>query len=236
MEISQWLTLFGVCLLGAISPGPSLAVVMNNTMHSGRGAGLACALAHGFGVAVYGLLTVTGLALLITGSPTVFNLLQLLGAGYLIWLGINSLRSESDTAGAMAAPSGGPAGSGFLVAFLNPKLAVFMLALFSQFLSPAATLALKGIMVATVGITDALWYCMVVALISRQAVLTRLQANAGWVDRYLARCLLHSAVPCWGAPCGLCWPDAAGSTDTQCRVRPGSLTITACNRLPSMTT
>ncbi|MBN7798000.1 LysE family translocator [Parahaliea mediterranea] len=192
MESGQWLSLFIVCLLGAVSPGPSLAVVMNATMAGGRGAGVACALAHGLGVALYGALTVAGLALLITGSPTLFTGLQLLGAAYLIHLGIRALRNRpraGDTPTPVA-PARGAAASGFLVAFLNPKLAVFMLALFSQFLSPATTVAVKGIMVATVGITDASWYCLVVALVSHPALLARLRANSTAIDRVFGAILL----------------------------------------------
>ena len=45
MELSHWLSLFSICLLGAMSPGPSLAVVMNNTLRGGHNAGYASALA-----------------------------------------------------------------------------------------------------------------------------------------------------------------------------------------------
>jgi len=191
MESGHWLSLFIVCLLGAVSPGPSLAVVMNATMTGGRGAGIASALAHGLGVALYGTLTVAGLALLITGSPALFTGLQLLGALYLVHLGIRALRSKPQAGDAPPVqPARGAAASGFLVAFLNPKLAVFMLALFSQFLSPTTTVAVKGIMVATVGITDASWYCLVVALVSHPALLGRLQANSVVIDRVFGTILL----------------------------------------------
>lgn len=192
MDPAQWLSLFAVCLLGAVSPGPSLAVVMNSTLAGGRGAGLASALAHGLGVALYGLLTVAGLALVITGSPRLFALLQLLGALYLIFLGYKSLRSQAAGPGpaATTVPARGAAASGFLVAFLNPKLAVFMLALFSQFLSPGATAGVKGIMVATVGITDALWYSLVAMLVSHPTVLERLQARSVLIDRVFGVLLL----------------------------------------------
>lgn len=195
MEPGHWLTLFAVCLLGAVSPGPSLAVVMNSTLAGGRGAGYAAATAHGLGVAFYGLLTVTGLALLVTSSPALFTGLQLAGAAYLIYLGIKSLRAARgagrDPAQNTAPPAArGAATSGFLVAFLNPKLAVFMLALFSQFLGPDSTLIHKGVMVATVGITDATWYCLVVALVSHPAVLAGLRAREALIDRVLGALLL----------------------------------------------
>ena len=81
-----------------MSPGPSLAVVLNSTLGGGQRAGYLTALAHGVGVALYGLLTVTGLAVLITRSPTVFIIIQVLGALYLIYLGVKSLRSSAGSA------------------------------------------------------------------------------------------------------------------------------------------
>ncbi len=185
MEFGQWLSLFGVCLLGAMSPGPSLAVVVQSTLGGGRGAGVAAALAHGLGVALYGLFTVTGLAVLIAGSVRLFTGIQLAGAAYLIYLGIGALRAGP--AGPAQPEPGGSgrraAASGFTVAFLNPKLAVFMLALFSQFLQPGAGWQQKGVMVLTVGLTDALWYCAVALLLSRRGLLDRLQAGSRVIDR-----------------------------------------------------
>jgi len=185
VEISHWLSLASICLLGAMSPGPSLAVVLKCTLGGGSSAGLAAALAHGAGVGLYGLLTVAGLALVITRSPALFLALQLAGAAYLVYLGVNLLRSTG--AAATDAPAratrGHPAREGFLVAFLNPKLAVFMLALFSQFLQPAFGVHEKALMAATVGVIDAGWYALVVALVSRPAFLDRLRRGARYIDR-----------------------------------------------------
>ena len=157
MELGHWLSLITICLLGAMSPGPSLAVVMGSTLRAGPGAGYACSIAHGAAVALYALLTVAGLAVLVARFPLLFLLLQLAGAGYLIHLGVKSLRSSGAPALDNPTTDSGhnAAASGFLVAFLNPKLAIFMLALFSQFLHPEADWPEKGIMVATVGVTDA---------------------------------------------------------------------------------
>jgi threonine/homoserine/homoserine lactone efflux protein len=80
------------------------------------------------------------------------------------------------------------------VAFLNPKLAIFMLALFSQFLNPDAQALEKGIMVATVGVTDACWYSLIVALVSRKPFLKRLQRSAVLIDRVFGVILIVLAL------------------------------------------
>jgi threonine/homoserine/homoserine lactone efflux protein len=186
MEFAQWLSLFSICLLGAMSPGPSLAVVVSAALRGGRGHGMAAGLAHGAGVGLYGLLTVTGLAVLVTRSPALFVMLQLAGAAYLVYLGLRSLRSQGamplDASGHQHSRRGATV-SGFLVAFLNPKLAVFMLALFAQFLAPETSAVQKGIMVLTVGITDAAWYCLMAVLVSHGAFMAKLQRSAVTIDR-----------------------------------------------------
>jgi threonine/homoserine/homoserine lactone efflux protein len=200
MDISQWLSLLGICLLGAMSPGPSLAVVLKSTVHSGRPAGYTAAIAHGVGVALYGLLTITGLAALITQTPSVYVALQVLGALYLIYLGVKSWRSHgpANVEERPAMPARNAALEGFLTAFLNPKLAVFMLALFSQFLQPDFGTHEKAIMVATVGVTDAIWYCLVVTMLSHNTFLATLQRSAQIIDRVFGVILLALALSVLG--------------------------------------
>jgi threonine/homoserine/homoserine lactone efflux protein len=196
METGQWLSLLGICLLGAMSPGPSLAVVLRSAVAGGKRAGLTAAFAHGAGVGLYGLLTVAGLALVITNTPAVYLLLQIGGALYLIYLGLHSLRPSSE--GALAYDGSGTDGSaardGFLVAFLNPKLAVFMLALFSQFLRPEFGMYEKTIMVFTVGFTDALWYALVASLVSGGGFLAKLRNSARTIDRAFGIILIALAL------------------------------------------
>jgi threonine/homoserine/homoserine lactone efflux protein len=196
MALTHWLSLVSICLLGAMSPGPSLAIVLKSTVNGGVAKGYVSALAHGFGVALYGLLTVTGLAVLIARSPQLFLAIQLVGAAYLIYLGLQSLRSTGASEAEGNAPISGRSAAveGFLVAFLNPKLAVFMLALFSQFLLPGFGLIEKSIMVATVGITDACWYALIVALVSRKTLMGKLQRSAQRIDQVFGVILILLAI------------------------------------------
>jgi threonine/homoserine/homoserine lactone efflux protein len=195
LELNDWLSLFSICLLGAMSPGPSLAVVFNNTLRNGHRAGYACAISHGAAIALYGLLTVTGLALVINRYPGLFLAVQVAGGAYLLYLGIRSLRATSAGPTGDSAPGRhAAAAQGFLTALLNPKIAVFMLALFSQFLEPGSAQAHKAIMVATVGGTDAAWYCCIVAMVSRPAVLAGLQRHGQTIERIFGVVLIALSV------------------------------------------
>ena len=199
MSIEAWLSLALLCLFGAMTPGPSLAVVLGSTLRGGHPAGLAAALAHGLAVGLYAVLTAAALAALLTASLKLFALLQLAAAGYLVYLARSALRRQApittrETDARRHQNLGAAAGDGFMIAFLNPKLAVFMLALFAPFVTPDQGIGAKALLVLTIGGIDATWYSAVVLMMVRTGLLARLQHNAVFVERVYAVLLLALAV------------------------------------------
>ena len=188
MELHLWLSFVVICVMGALSPGPSLAIVIKNTLAGGTPQGYATAISHGLGVALYAAITATGIAVIIVQSPLIFSIIQYSGAVFLLYLGIKSLLSKkvnhvfSDEDEQEKIRVNGWR-DGFLIAFLNPKLAIFFLALFSQFLTGDASNEQKVIMTATVGSIDALWYCLVTFTLSRGNIINKLRANSHIVDK-----------------------------------------------------
>jgi len=188
MELHLWLSFVVICVMGALSPGPSLAIVIKNTLAGGTPQGYATAISHGLGVALYAAITATGIAVIIVQSPLIFSIIQYTGAVFLLYLGIKSLLSKkvnqvfSDEGEQEKVRVNGWR-DGFLIAFLNPKLAIFFLALFSQFLTSDASYDQKIIMTATVGSIDALWYCLVTFTLSRGNIINKLRANSHVVDK-----------------------------------------------------
>ena len=73
MTASSWLSLAIICLLGAMSPGPSLAVVVKQAVNGGARQGVICALAHGAGIFLWAILMVSGLGALLLTHPAWFN-------------------------------------------------------------------------------------------------------------------------------------------------------------------
>ena len=91
MEPIAWEAIFAAgvfFVLGATSPGPSLIVVLRNTLIGGRRQGVACAVGHGVGFGIYAGSAVFGLILLLENAPSVFLILQIIGALLLVWYGI----------------------------------------------------------------------------------------------------------------------------------------------------
>ena len=195
MTLAIWLTVVSICLLGAMSPGPSLAVVLQQTLSGGRKNGLIAAVTHGLGIGFYALLCISGIAVMITASPVLFTALQWLGATYLLWLGIKGLRAKKPATTAMSdAPSSGSAArDGFLVVFLNPKVAVFFIALFSQVIGSETTVLEKLAYAGTALFIDMGWYIIVAWSFSNPRWLGRLRKNSVWFERIFGVILITLA-------------------------------------------
>ncbi len=196
MTIAIWLTVVSICLLGAMSPGPSLAVVLKQTLSGGRQVGLIAAISHGLGVGLYALLCISGIAVMITASQVLFTTLQWGGAGYLLWMGINALRAATTSKAMLADPptTGSAARDGFLVVFLNPKIALFFIALFSQVIGSETSWLEKFTYASTAMVIDMAWYMVVVWSFSNPRWLARLQQNVIWVERAFGVILIALAV------------------------------------------
>ena len=98
MTLANWFPLALICLMGAMSPGPSLALILRNTLQGGRRQGMATALGHGAGVGLYALLTAMGLSLLLTRTPWLFELIRYAGALFLALLGLQALLPQKPKA------------------------------------------------------------------------------------------------------------------------------------------
>ena len=139
MEPLAWeaiLTAGTFFMLGAASPGPSLMVVLRNTMIGGRRQGVACAVGHGIGFGLYAGSAVFGLIVLLEQAPDVFLLLQIIGVALLVWYGwkmwtstIDAESSDNDHANIRHRQG---FTEGFAIAFFNPKIALFLVAVLAQ--------------------------------------------------------------------------------------------------------
>ena len=186
MTLFTWLSLALVCLLGAMSPGPSLAIVVRHSVTSGLRAGAICAFAHGFGIFLWAALMVSGLGALLLAQPTWFDGLRALGAVFLLYLGGRALLAQrgAPTNPREANSGGGKAArEGLVIALSNPKVAVFFAALFSQFIRPDATLSAQLMIAATAAVIDALWYTVVALLLSRPAWSDYFTQHGSLLDR-----------------------------------------------------
>ena len=132
MELSIWLSIASICAVGAMSPGPSLAVVIRSTISGGRMQGVLTGIGHALGVGIYSACAIFGVAILIHRYPNAVQIIEILGGLYLIWLGVQAFRHAGEgtlTANQESKYQGFI--DGLAISGLNPKIAVFFLALFS---------------------------------------------------------------------------------------------------------
>jgi threonine/homoserine/homoserine lactone efflux protein len=188
MDFTQWSQLALICVMGAMSPGPSLAVILRNSVSGGRQQGIMTGIGHGLGITFYALVAVAGLVAMFKTIPHFFTIAQIAGSVFLIWLGskmiISALSLQKIETEKEHSQLTGRQGfiEGFLIAFLNPKIAAWLLALFSQFVQADAAFPEQIVLVTTVGGIDAAWYCFVALLASSGGLVESLKRNAKRIE------------------------------------------------------
>lgn len=144
-DLTQLALYFAAALVLAVTPGPGIFYVAARTLAGGRAEGVASSCGTGLGGMVHVLAGSLGVSAIVLASAELFTALKLIGAVYLIWLGLRTFRSARRDApaglgGGPAVPSTGPWRAfreGVLVEALNPKTAAFFLAFVPQFVNPA---------------------------------------------------------------------------------------------------
>lgn len=160
MTFITFVQVFTVCLLGAMSPGPSMAVVINNTIFKGRYNGILTAIGHGIGIAVYATFAVLGLGLIIETNIFVFNDLKILSIIFLIFIGIKSLLTKQNINIEKKDIKENTISflQGFSISILNPKILIWFITIYSQFMSTDNELLFNIYLVSIASIIDACWY------------------------------------------------------------------------------
>ena len=194
MAADAWLLLVLTLFAGAASPGPSLALVMRTALSNGRLAGVLVALAHGLGVGLYALIVALGIASILFQFAWAMTAVQLMGVLFIAYLGssmirggLKTLQRHQENAEETTKPSDPTTAlihlrDGFLIVFFNPKIIVFFLAVFSQFLSEDQPVTTQIAAAAVAGVLDAAWYALVAILVSAGQVAHRLRDYAGQID------------------------------------------------------
>jgi threonine/homoserine/homoserine lactone efflux protein len=148
----------------AVVPGPAVLYIVAQSVHGGRKAGVVSAFGVASGGMVHVLAAVIGLSALLAASAEAFTAVKLIGAAYLIWLGIRTLLSADDRIGGRAAERtlGRTYRQGVVVNVFNPKTALFFLAFLPQFVDPHESTRgqlalLGGIFVVIAFSSDLLW-------------------------------------------------------------------------------
>ena len=187
MSLLIFLKIFAVCLLGAMSPGPSMVVVINNAIFKNRLNGILTSIGHGVGIGFYALFAVLGIALIIKTNLYVFNVIKFLSIIFLVYLGVNLMitndKLEFD---------GKDINSGFTsflqglsISLLNPKIFIWFIAIYSQFMSVDNDMIFNTILILTASIVDATWYMILTILVTTNIALDFIKDKSVLLQKFV---------------------------------------------------
>jgi len=173
MSLFVWFQFALVCIVGAMSPGPSLALVIRNNISYNRLAGIMTSIGHGLGIAVYATMAVFGLGLILQTNQSLFLLIQVLGLIFLFFLGVLFIFQKNSVEIINKNKNQKQINSffqGFLIAIINPKILIWFTAIYSQFISVEANMTFNIILISTASIIDATWYIIISLIITGYGV------------------------------------------------------------------
>lgn len=156
MPFSTWLLFCGAALLASFSPGPGVLLAISNSVAVGPRQTVFSSLGNAVGLFIVSGAATAGMGALLAVSASAFLAVKVIGAAYLVYLGIKQWRSPPLPLGAAQASPSSPAPQphtaarlflqGLGVAVTNPKAILFFTALFPQFLSPGASVVTQTLL------------------------------------------------------------------------------------------
>jgi len=179
------LTFVPVAALLSITPGAATALVVRNASRGGRRHAFFTTSGNSIGVLAWGCFAAVGIATVVATSAAVFDAVKLAGAAVLLVIGLRSLLGRHDAgthvAGAAAVSGRAAMREGLVTSLANPKLAVFFVALFPQFIPRGAPVLPSALaMAAVIVAVDLVWYSTLALLVARAR---KAFVDGGWGRR-----------------------------------------------------
>lgn len=187
MSLIVFIQVFIVCLLGAMSPGPSMALVINNAVLKNRYHGILTAIGHGLGITVYAIFAVVGIGLIIKTNIFVFNSLKILSIIFLFYLGLKSIANKNQISFKQENLTTEVTSffQGFIIAILNPKIFIWFIAIYSQFMSKNNDLLFNTYLILTAGIVDTCWYVLLTIICTSSLFLNFFKSKSNILQKSL---------------------------------------------------
>ena len=180
MTFTLWFQFVAVCIVGAMSPGPSLALIIRNSIKFNRIAGILSSIGHGLGIGIYASFAILGLHLILTTNEFAFKLIQFLGSFFLLILGILFIIDKNNELKIDANQNNfNSFFQGLIIAIVNPKILIWFAAIYSQFINLNYSFFTNSILIFTASLIDAIWYIFV-AIINE--LVWRTQTEVFWVN------------------------------------------------------
>jgi threonine/homoserine/homoserine lactone efflux protein len=164
------LAFLAVAALLIVTPGPDMAMITKNALTGGRRDAFLCSFGICTGLVVWAFATAVGVAALVAASATAFAVLKVVGAAYLVVLGLRTLWRSRHTGALEAAPTSSRRAyrEGLLSNLLNPKVAVFYTTFLPQFVEPGQPVLVRSLMLAGLHIAmSVVWLAAFASAVAR---------------------------------------------------------------------
>lgn len=179
-----WVQFAAICMIGAMSPGPSMALIIRNSIKYGRLSGILFSLGHAIGIGVYATVSVLGLQFILTNNLFLFNAIQFCGSVFLVILGILFLRNTAHNLSLEKEQKNVNSFiQGFAISILNPKILIWFAAIFSQFIEISSTNFVKLAMVLIALSIDGLWYIILTIVVTGFGLKQFLEHNTNIIQK-----------------------------------------------------
>ena len=178
-------------LLAVASPGPDFAMVLRQSLAHGRRTAVWTSVGIGSAILLHATYCVLGLGLLLLSAAAAFTVLKYAVAAYLTFLGVEGLRSRrrsADNVGLTGGTAPGPRAAfaaGFLTNALNPKAALFFIALFPVVVSPETPKLIQAGYGLWMSLATMAWFSLVSLVFTRETVRRSYLRQGHWIDRAL---------------------------------------------------
>ena len=201
MYWAEFLTIAVAHLFAVASPGPDFAVVLRQSVLGGSRTGIWTSLGVGSALMLHVAYCLLGVALLLAQSPALFNIMKLIAAAYLFFLGVQSIRAS------LGSPQVGVSSSqavilsprrafalGFLTNGLNPKATLFFLALFTVVIDPNTPLTIQLFYGLYLALATFVWFAALSIVLGRARIREFVLRSGVWLERGMGAILIFLAL------------------------------------------
>ena len=168
-----------------MSPGPSMAVVINNAIFKGKYNGILTSIGHGIGISIYAAFAVLGIGLVIKTNIFLFNGLKILSIIFLVFIGVRSILNKEKLSFEKKNLKKNTISflQGFSISILNPKILVWFIAVYSQFMSSDNEIIFNIYLISIAGIVDVCWYIILSLAVTTASALSFIQTKITLIQK-----------------------------------------------------
>lgn len=198
---STLIQLFLINLFSVMSPGPDFAIVMRNSLVYNRRSGFITAVGTSMGETIHASYTILGVGILIAQNILLLTAVKIMGCAYLIYLGINMLRSQKSDIESYKNQYSTEAISdfkafqnGLFTNILNPNAIIFFVSMFSVIVDANTPLHILLLYAMSIVMTSFLWYSLVAILFSNKIIRNMFFKAKHWIERFVGSFLIIMSI------------------------------------------